>query len=287
MILGYQDMASYLTDPFYLGALAGRVANRISGAGFSLGGDDIRLAANEGANMLHGGPGGLSRRFWAMEPRDPQTVRWKLHSPEGDQGFPGAVDIVCDVSLREASLIYEMSATVDRPTPINLAQHNYYCLGRYAEIWDHRLWVAFRERLETTQDGLPTGNCLALGGTRYVFSGEQSFAELDPHRRGYDTHFNFNPSANRLREVARLTAPDGVTLTVTSDQSGAQIYTAGHLQTSQPGQEGSVLSPFSGVCIEPQGYPDAVNQPTFPSIIVEPGSPYHQRLELSFSSKGS
>ncbi|WP_260108833.1 aldose epimerase family protein [Phaeobacter inhibens] len=137
-------------------------------------------------------------------------------------------------------------------------------------------------------DGVPTGAIVPVAGTPFDFTDGQPFATLDPQRRGTDNHVIFAKGAEgHMPEIAKLTSPNGVSMRVCSDQPGAQIYTATHLSSGAAAQEGQQLAPFAAVCIEPQGFPDAVNQPDFPSVIVHPGRPYHQRLSLDFSTNGA
>lgn len=282
MILGYQDMQSYLGDPFYLGAIVGRVANRVGAAQMKLGGQVVHLVPNEGQNQLHGGAQGLGRVFWELDQVTARSARLRHVSPHGANGYPGEAEFVVTIALQGRTVTYDLTVTVDRPTPINLAQHNYYTLGHGAGIWDHVLRSDARQYLQLDADGVPTGHICDVEGTRYDFRRGLSFARLDPERRGSDIHVIFADREQGLRDVAQLRAPSDIGLTLRSDQPGAQIYTAGSLESAVTGRGGQKLRPFSALCIEPQGYPDAPNHPHFPSIMVTPESPYQQRLELVF-----
>ncbi|AUR01102.1 aldose epimerase family protein [Phaeobacter inhibens] len=288
MVLGYRDMAAYLGDPFYLGAIVGRVANRVGGAGFDLAGRRVALDANEGGNQLHGGTAGLGRVFWDIRQVADDAVELRYTSADGENGYPGCAEIQLRIALSGGSVSYDMRASVDQPTPINLAQHNYYTLGATGDIWGHRLQCPASTYLPLRPDGVPTGAIVPVAGTPFDFTDGQPFATLDPQRRGTDNHVIFAKGAEgHMSEIAKLTSPNGVAMRVCSDQPGAQIYTATHLNSAVTAQEGQQLAPFAAVCIEPQGFPDAVNQPDFPSVIVHPGRPYHQRLLLDFSTNGA
>ncbi|AHD11471.1 aldose epimerase family protein [Phaeobacter gallaeciensis] len=285
MVLGYRDIAAYLWDPFYLGAIVGRVANRIGGARFDLAGRLIALDANEGGNQLHGGAAGLGRVFWDLQQVTDDVVELSYTSVEGENGYPGCAEFLLRITVSGTSVSYDMRASVDKMTPINLAQHNYYTLGTKGDIWGHRLRCPAAAHLPLRPDGVPTGAIAPVAGTPFDFTDGQSFAKLDPQRRGTDTHVIFSKGADsHMPEVATLTAPNGVAMRVCSDQPGAQIYTATHLNSAVAAQDGQQLAPFAAVCIEPQGFPDAVNQPDFPSVMVHPGRPYHQKLLLDFST---
>ncbi|MEM9852009.1 MAG: galactose-1-epimerase, partial [Pseudomonadota bacterium] len=149
-ILGYEDPAAYATNPYYLGALVGRVANRIAGATFPLAGEEVRIPPNEGSNLLHGGADGLSSRLFKLIPNGPRHARLTYTSPPGEGGFPGQAAITVDLHLENRTLFYAITATVDRPTPISIAQHVYYALGG-APV----LTLPARRYLPVDADGMP------------------------------------------------------------------------------------------------------------------------------------
>lgn len=283
LVLGFRNPADYLTNPGYMGVIAGRVAGRIKNARFALDGQMVRLAENEGGNQLHGGPAGLSHVLWGIEPLTSASARLTYHSPEGENGYPGAVDFTVTVTLDEFSVEYEMIASVSQPTPISLAQHSYYNLsGGQQAIWDHRLQVDATGYLVLDDTNVPNGTIADLSDTGFDFRLGRSFGELDPEHQGCDINLVFDTDRTQALPAAKLTAPDGLQMTVTTDQPGAQIYTAGGLPTQPEGHSGQMLGPAMGVCFEPQGFPNAVNQPDFPSVIVSPDVPYVQKLRLDF-----
>lgn len=283
VVLGYNDPRAYLTNPYYLGVIAGRVANRIGRARFALAGQEFCLPANEGCNMLHGGQGGLSHRFWQMEQSGAAAVHLTCISPEGDNGFPGRVEFRTGVSLGENAVTYSMRAAADRPTPISLAQHNYYNLAGSGDIWSHCLTSPASRYLPLDSEGIPTGAVDDAAGSRYDFRQGRTLAEMDPQREGTDINICFDAGPAPVLPVAALEGPNRLRMQVYSDQPGAQIYTAAGLKAHEGALPGQSLKPFAGICIEPQGYPDAVSNPQFPSVIVTPDQPYRQDLRLEFS----
>lgn len=283
VVLGYQDPRAYLENPFYMGVIAGRVAGRIRGARFTLDGHAVRLPANEGRNMLHGGTGGMSHHLWQMEAAGEAAADLTYVSPDGENGFPGRVVFRMRVSLGESTVTYSMRATTDRPTPVNLAQHSYYNLTGGGDILSHRLTSPARRYLPLDAERVPTGTVDDVSGTRYDFRRGKTLGELDPRREGTDINICFDAGPAPVLPVASLDGPNGLRMQVFSDQPGAQIYTAAHLAAHDGALPGQSLAPFAGVCIEPQGYPDAVNQPGFPSVIITPDKPYRQELRLEFS----
>lgn len=272
LILGYESPQDYLTDPYYLGAIVGRVANRIGGAELRFEGARYPLSANEGANTLHGGKTGLSRQNWKLSQTAENKAVLGLVSPDGDNGFPGEVQFEIRVLLNYPRLTYVLSAKPDRPTPISLAQHNYYTLGSIGGVVKTRLKLASDRVLDLDDQGIPTGAMRRAGDAGLDFTVPKSIsgaaAELDHF-------FVFDPERNPQTPVVEIAGDSGLKLNVYSDQPGAQVYAAAHL--SDP------FHPGGGVCIEPSGFPDAVNIPSFPTIICTPDRPYRQTLELEIS----
>ncbi|MQQ10169.1 galactose mutarotase [Epibacterium sp. SM1979] len=274
LILGYEDPGAYTQNSGYLGVIAGRVANRIGGATFELDGVRYVLDANEGQNTLHGGAQSMVRQNWQIEQRSQTEAILHLFSNDGDCGFPGQVRFTLQVTLQAPRLIYTFLAEVDRPTPISLAQHNYYTLGETDGIAGLSLRLPGDHLLEKDAEGVPTGEILPA-------TGPYDFRDFRPLHTAPDLdHFYpFRPSvAGALRDIAELRAASGLGLRVMSDQPGAQVYAGGGL--------GAPFAPGAGVCIEPSGFPNAVNVGHFPSMIVTPDHPYCQRLVLDLTGAG-
>jgi aldose 1-epimerase len=268
LILGYDDPQAYLTDPFYLGAIVGPVANRIAGAGYVQDGVDVSLVANEGGNTLHSGPEGLSARHWDISQVDDRTADLTYVARDGEAGFAGQAAFGVRVSLAGNALTYDMSARVGTPRPISLAQHNYYTLGERSGA-DLTLKMPMEQVLALSEAGIATGEIENTAQTVLDFRSKRPLRGVTD---GIDRFFVREGSPQTLRPIAELAAPSGLTLRVTSDQVGAQVYTGHGL--------GSAFDAWDGVCIEPSGYPNAVNQPHFPSVMCTPASPYVQKLVL-------
>ncbi|MEO1001252.1 MAG: hypothetical protein AAFW69_11735, partial [Pseudomonadota bacterium] len=171
--LGMADFADYPTHSRYFGAVVGRVANRIAGGRFALGGETFELPVNNGPNTLHGGPAGLGRRVWEMEADGTRALRLTCRSPDGDQGFPGEVAFAVTYRLDGARLTCAMEGRPDLPTPINLAHHNYYTLGA-ADVRDLRIEVKADRYLPVDDVQIPTGEMLTVAGTRFDFQAPRS-----------------------------------------------------------------------------------------------------------------
>lgn len=269
LVLGFDDPTTYFTDTSYMGAIVGRVANRIGGAQFNLEGSHIELSANEGENTLHGGVDGLSKQFWNLEQIASNEAVLSYHSWEGESGFPGEVRFEVRISLESPRLSYTFTALPSQPTPISLTQHNYYTLGSSEGVDAHKLKLASNQYLELADLGVPTGRQCATAGSQLDFSTPKSIGRV---REGIDHYFCFDQDRDLNAPVAVFSAPSGLALLAYSDQPGAQIYSGAKL--AKP------LCGSSGLCIEPSGYPNAPNIPSFPPIIVTPEEPYRQMLTL-------
>ncbi len=269
LILGYDDPQAYLHDRFFLGAIVGRVANRIEGARFDLDGARYRLSANEGANTLHGGAEGLYRQNWTLQQLSDREAVTTYLSPDGEGGFPGEVRFELRVSLSFPNLTYTITAQPDRPTPISIAQHNYYTLGSPAGVEDFSLCIDATHVLEMDAQGVTTGNLQAVQNTALDFT--------QPGRPGtnVDHFYVFDSDRDTQQPVATIEAANGLGLHVFSDQAGAQVYSAGAL--------GAPFPAGAGLCIEPSGYPNAPNISAFPSMVFSPERPYHQTLTLKLT----
>lgn len=290
ILLGYDTPSDYpaaggVGTDAYIGATCGRFANRIAGAAFRLDGVDYRLSANEGANHLHGGATNFHHALWHPALVEDQRLVLTHRSPDGDQGYPGTLDVVADFALRDApdgavELAIVYTATTSRPTHVNLASHGYFNLSGdpNTQILDHRLWIDAIEMLPINPANLPTGARRALAGSPFDFSVTRSIGEgIDAdnaqlrYGRGYNHTYVLAGSG--VRPVARLHhPPSGRTLTLATDQPGLQLYTGNHLD--------GAFAPRSGVCLEAQHWPDSPNQPGFPSTRLDPGGTYRSETRL-------
>jgi aldose 1-epimerase len=276
MILGFQDVNDYLSAPGYLGAIAGRVSNRIGNGHLKVAGRSYQLGQNEGTTTLHGGPKGLSHVFWELDKLSDSEALLRYHSPAGENGFPGTADIKLRVTLTAKTLRYDLSAEVDQATPVSLAQHNYYNFGTTGTIWDYQVKVASHRTLAQNDLNVSTGEVIDHADGAMDFRKAKPFREIES--RGLDDHFLFDRAGSGLCEVAEVRAPSGLGVKFHSDQLGAQIYTAHAMGPIHGGLSGARYGAASGFCFEPQGHPNAVNIPEFPSVIAHPETGYSQQL---------
>ncbi len=295
VVLGYPSLDGYVHGRACLGGTVGRVANRVSGSRFTLDGTAYALDRNHGKHQLHGGTVGFHRCVWTVDPlkfHDTPALSLSLHSPDGDQGYPGNLHAVVFYVLTDDGLRISYRATTDRATPVNLTNHAYFNLagaGR-GNILDHVAEFKASRFLVTDTDLIPTGEIAFTAGTPLDFSTPTRVGTHidDPALAvagGYDHYFILDGKPGKMRTAARISEPDsGRTLMVSTTQPGFQFYTGNSLNDPH-GANGADYGPRSGLCVEAQGYVDAVNRPGFPSVILRPGEMYEHTTEYRFSVK--
>ncbi|MYY06704.1 MULTISPECIES: aldose epimerase family protein [unclassified Streptomyces] len=270
--LGLPDLASYqeYTGP-YFGALVGRYANRIGGAAFELDGRTHHLTRNEGRNHVHGGASGFDKRVW--DAREVEGgVELSLVSADGEEGFPGRVELTAAYTLDQGgALRIAYRAVTDAPTVLNLTNHTYWNLAGAGSgsALGQRLRIAAGAVTPVDAESLPTGEFLPVEGTRF------DFREPRPVTREYDHNFVLDaqgplPAAELYDEVS------GRVLTVTTTEPGLQLYTADHF-------DGRPFGPCAGIALETQHFPDSPNRPEFPSTVLRPGAEYASTTVYGFS----
>ena len=296
LVLNYQDPAQWATNRYYFGVTIGRVANRIAAAAFELDGKQVKLAANEGANQLHGGPEGLGSRFWQYrteQQADSVAVIFSCQSADGDQGYPGNVALeVCYRLNRDNELSIDYYATTDKLTPLSLTNHCYWNLAAKpgADVLGHTLWLNAGHTLEVNQQLVPNGNLLAVAGTAFDFQQAKTIGrDIAQLTNGYDHFFVLNDFAQshavqshakrqQPQLAAVLTDPgSGRVMDILTTEAGMQFYSGNFLDGSLNGADGLPLTKFAGLCLETHAYPNAVNLPQFPSILITPAQAYRQR----------
>lgn len=286
VVPGFNSLDSYLTDQAYLGCIVGRYANRIAGGRFTLDGKTYSLDVNNGPNTLHGGRGGLHQALWQIETSGPDaSVTLALTSPDGDQGFPGSVTIRATYALRDDNVLtLALEARSDAATIISLAPHAYWNLagaGR-GDITHHMIRVAADRFLPVDATQIPTGEMRHVEGSVFDLRHWRRLGDCiaDMHDQqvvaagGLDHNFIIHPERRaQMKAVAALFDPSsGRLMVVSSEAPGLQIYS------------GNYLSPrWSAIAFEPQHFPDAPNQPAFPSATLRPGETYISNTQFAFS----
>lgn len=290
VILGYKDFASYWNDPACSGKNVGRVANRIADGRMTVDGVDYKLETNNGPNHLHGGSHGFGNRLWESRVETNRVV-FSLLSEDGDAGYPGEVQTEVAYDLDEDNNIcLTYVARTDRLTPVNLTNHTYWNLSgeNSGDILSHELRLNCSHVLEMNPVQIPTGKLLDVAGTPMDFTSFRRFgdgieSEFNHIKdfRGYDHFFVLDDwKPNILKEIGELRDPkSGRCVTVLSSQAGAMVYTGNWLSGGCPEtKSGGRYGDYAGVAIECQNYPDAVNHPEFPSVLLKPEDTYCQKI---------
>ncbi len=291
VVLGHEDPATYRFEGGYLGAVVGRVANRLAGGRFTLHGQVVEVPTNEGPNTLHGGYEGFDRATWAVESADEDHLRLALTSPDGDCGFPGQVEVTVTYAVSPGEVRIDYTATSRRPTPFNVTNHSYLNLDGEGggPVDDHELQVAASSFTPTDPDLVPTGEIRPVAGSPFDLRagrriGDVLAADDEQLRHGGGLDHNLVLDGDGLRVAARLQGASGRSLEVLTDQPGLQVYTGAHFDDSVTGPSGRTYGPRAGIALETQGFPDAPNHPGFPDITLRPGTPFSSRTIWRFGA---
>src|SRR5260370_5481409 len=304
IVTGFDTLEGYLTRSRFFGAVAGRYANRIANARFTLDGKTYELAANNGKNHLHGGRRGFDKRVWkgsGFEHRGSGApgvgednnvgVVLTLVSPDGDEGYPGTLNVSVTYTLTPRDeLIIDYVATTDKATPINLTNHSYFNLAGdgSGDILKHVLTIDADRYTPTDETQIPTGEIAAVEGTPFDFRkptpvGARIDAGHGQTQRagGYDHTVVLKGSG--FRHAARVVDPaSGRAMDVATDQPGMQLYTGNKLDGSAVGKSGPVYARRTAMCFETQHFPDSPNRASFPSTILRPGEQFRSRTVFTF-----
>ncbi|WP_433555146.1 aldose epimerase family protein [Pseudonocardia xinjiangensis] len=294
--LGLADEHAYRRDRDYLGACVGRFANRIAGGRFTLDGTEYRIPLNEPATALHGGTGGFESVPWERaEPRD-GSVTLRRTSPDGENGFPGTLQVAVTYTVEGPRLRIEHEARTDAPTVVNLTNHAYWNLAGAGSVEDHEVTLAASQFLPVDEHLIPSGPPTPVADTPFDLRSSQRIGarlrEGHPQlraTRGYDHTYviDGDPDAEGLRHAVRVVEPrSGRTLELRTDQPGVQFYTGNMLDGSLVLRDGSAARQGDAFCLEPQAFPDSPNRPDFPSTVLRPGEVYRSRSALRFGTTG-
>jgi aldose 1-epimerase len=283
IVLGYDTVDDYVRNPRYVGALIGRHANRIADGRFSLNGVEYQLPQNNGPNHLHGGFNGFDKRVWKVR-ENGNTLHLSYFSKDGEENYPGNLEAFVDFTLRDNELRLDYRATTDRDTIVNLTNHSYFNLRGEGTILDHELTLNADSFTPVDEELIPTGEIKPVAGTHMDFrNGKAIGAEI--HLGGYDHNFVLNDWDGSLKFAVRLYEPvTGRVLEILTTEPGMQFYSGNFLDGSLIGRNGVAYEKYTGLCLEPQHFPDAPNHPNFPSTVLRPGEEYHQTTIYRFLS---
>lgn len=288
VVLGYSDVNGYRSNPGYLGATIGRNANRIGGASFQLDGSPVFLDANNNGNSLHSGKDTFAYRFWQVEEWTENAITFRIDSPNGDQGFPGNAQVRLRYMLEgDGTLSLTYDALCDQDTVFNMTNHTYFNLAGHTQT-DKAMaqYLTMPARVFTPADekSIPTGKVREVAGTPMDFRAprqigsriEENYDALKL-QGGYDHNFEiFTQPCAILEDRA-----SGRTMAVVTDCPGVQFYSGNYLK-GQQGKDGAIYHKRSGICLETQFWPDAVNKPHWQQPITKAGERYHSQTKYIF-----
>lgn len=292
VVLGYDTLEDYESHPGYLGAVVGRVANCIAGGRFTMNGQTYALAVNDPPNHLHGGNVGFSHKVWSVVEHTSTLVTLALTSPDGEECYPGTMRVRVTYALEGNTLSMRYQAITDRDTPCNLTGHAYFNLNGHdsGPVTDQCLHIYAENYTPSDATNIPTGEIAPVAGTPMDFRKatpigariNEPFHQLI-QANGYDHNYVIDGEMGTLRKAAQAYSPtSGISMDVETTLPGLHFYAANFLDEGLTGKKGAVYGPRYAFCLETQFFPDAVNQPAFPSVILKPDGVYDHTTVFSF-----
>lgn len=296
VVLGYDDLKSYIDDQAYLGAIVGRYCNRIADGKFTVEGKEFNLVSNDGNNHLHGGTEGFNKKVWNVLDTQETTERVEItlqyESLDKEEGYPGRLNTIVTYIFTRESWQIDYKATTDATTIINLTQHAYFNLSgdSDADILDHELQLNANTFLPIDQNSIPIGTLQEVKGSSFDFTAAKRIGEdmgNDEEQlhfgNGYDHCWVLQTGLNNVAgELYHLGS--GRKLEVFTNQPGIQLYT-GNFLAGVPGRNGETLKSRSALCLETQHFPDSPNQSHFPSVALSPDEVFHSTTIYKFGIK--
>lgn len=301
VVLGFNDLDSYLKPHPYFGTVIGRYGNRIAKGRFTLNGVEYKLAVNNGENHLHGGIKGFDKVVWTAKEIDTKNgpaLSLTYLSKDGEEGYPGNLSVTVVYTLTNNNeLKIDYSASTDKDTVTNLTHHSYFNLAGEGngDILNHRVVLKANRFTPTDAGSIPTGELKAVAGTPFSFLTATAIGarinqddEQLKFGSGYDHNWVLNGLADTLRQAAMVYEPTtGRVMEVWTTEPGIQFYTGNFLDGTLTGKAGKVYPRRSGFCLETQHYPDSPNEPAFPTTTLKKGATYRSTTIYRFSARKS
>ncbi|MES2276275.1 MAG: aldose epimerase family protein [Bacteroidota bacterium] len=296
--LGYDDLQGYINDPYYMGAIVGRYANRIAGGLVEIDGQQYQLTVKPGGFHHHGGAVGFNKKVWrssAILNNGFPAIKLEYLSPDGEEGFPGNLAVTVIYTLNDQNqLMVDFSATTDKTTILNLTQHAYFNLAGHTSggIADHQLMMPLSNYLPVNQMQVPNGEIADVKGTPFDFTAPKKIGQrinADNEQlalsAGYDhTWVIKQKDSAELKVAARvLDSNSGRVLTVYTTEPSVHLYTGNFLDGSVTGKAGFAYPRRGGFCLETQHYPDSPNNPAFPGTVLQKGSTFKSKTIFEFN----
>ncbi|VVN01429.1 Aldose 1-epimerase [Pseudomonas fluorescens] len=302
VVLGFDDVQGYQSGTAYFGATIGRFGNRLAKGAFELDGKRFQVPLNDGSNSLHGGPLGFDKKVWKAEPakgKDSVGVTLTYLSADGEMGFPGNLKTEVTYSLNDKNeLRIEYKASTDKPTVLNLTNHSYFNLAGAGNGDVLQQVATLHASHYTPVNGtlIPTGEMAPVAGTPMDFTQPTAIGKnikadhpqlkfAEPKHGGFDFNWVLDAKGDQGKLAADVSDPQsGRRLQLYTTEPGVQFYTSNFLDGSVKGKAGKTYAHWSAFTLETQHYPDAPNQPNFPSTRLDPGKTYTQSTVLKFSA---
>jgi aldose 1-epimerase len=294
VVLGFDNLAQYVTESPCFGATVGRFANRIAKGKFSIDGQAYTLAINNGPNTLHGGLKGFDKVVWKAEGAEaadgPQVVLSHL-SPDGNEGFPGNLNVKVTYTLTDSNdLRIDYEATTDKPTTVNLTNHSYFNLAGSGDVMNQVIQINASKYTPVDPGLIPTGVIADVAGGPLDFTQAKpigrDMGRIVEKTNGYDHNFVIDGGGKSVVPAARAFDPSsGRTMEVLTDQPGVQLYTSNGFHGKLVGKYGEAYPLHAAFCLETQHYPDSINKPSFPTTILRPGQTFRSTTIYRFSAR--
>jgi aldose 1-epimerase len=295
VVLGFDNLESYLKPHPCFGAIIGRYANRIGGAKFTLDGKEYKLAANDGVNTLHGGIKGFDKVVWKIEKSEAKADRAELKlsytSRDGEEGYPGNLKCIVTYAVTaDNKLEMKYEATTDKPTVVNLTNHAYWNLAGQGsgDILGHELMINADSYTAVDKGLIPTGELKSVKGTPLDFTKAETVGSRikQVDIGGYDHNYVLKGKVGKMKLAARVYEPtSGRVMEIETTEPGVQFYTSNWLDGTLKGKQGKVYNKYGALCLETQHYPDSPNKANFPSTVLRPGEKYETITVHTFTTK--
>uniref|UniRef100_UPI0040270661 aldose epimerase family protein n=1 Tax=Candidatus Stercorousia sp. TaxID=3048886 RepID=UPI0040270661 len=292
VVLGYDDIEKYKRQTKYIGATVGRYCNRIKNGLIEIDGTKYQLNCNDGKNHLHGGDIGFDKKIWNSKEIE-NGVELTYISEDGEENYPGQLDVKVIYTLKENSLVINYKATTNKTTICNLTNHTYFNLNGYGNILQHQVQILAAYFTENNQESIPTGKIIPVENTPMDFRNPQ-YIEKDinneyyqiKYAKGFDNNWVLNNYNGEIRKIATAYSElSGIELEVSTDLPGIQFYSGNFLDGAENGKNNIPIKNHSGFCLECQYFPDAFNHKNFPQPVLKKGEVYNKTIEYKFNVK--
>lgn len=292
VVLGYDDIEKYKRQTKYIGATVGRCCNRIKNGLIDIDGTKYQLNCNDGKNHLHGGDIGFDKKIWNSK-EIKNGVELNYISEDGEENYPGQLDVKVTYTLKENSLVINYKATTNKTTTCNLTNHTYFNLNGYGNILQHQVQILADYFTENNQESIPTGKIIPVENTPMDFRNPQ-YIEKDinneyyqiKYAKGFDNNWVLNNYNGEIRKIATAYSElSGIELEVSTDLPGIQFYSGNFLDGAENGKNNIPIKNHSGFCLECQYFPDAFNHKNFPQPVLRVGEVYNKTIEYKFNVK--